>query len=128
MVRSGMRHLPCLRATVIDQRTLSIIYLPAVSNNIFQNIAGQGEVVRSCALVGSRIRSIGLHIVSVNGTMKPLAEVRFFGPVGSLRSGHSLVVTPATRQRLFFEFLPTVQDAFPSAVVYIIRRDVAKGS
>jgi len=60
--------------------------------------------------------------------MKPLAEVRFFGPVGSLRSGHSLVVTPATRQRLFFEFLPTVQDALPSAVVYIIRRDVAKGS
>jgi len=38
-----------------------------------------------------------------------------------------VVPTPATRQRLFFEFLPTGQDAFPSAVVYIIRRDVAKG-
>ena len=47
--------------------------------------------------------------------------------VGLLQPGHSVVPTPATRQRLLFEFLPTVQDAFPSAVVYIVRRDVAKG-
>jgi hypothetical protein len=49
-----------------------------------------------------------------------------FGPVESFRSGHSFVLTPATRQRLFFELEATVQDAFVSAAVYIIRRDVAK--
>jgi hypothetical protein len=43
-----------------------------------------------------------------------------------LRYGQSVVLTPATRQRLCFEFLPTVQDAFPSAAVYIVRHDVAK--
>jgi hypothetical protein len=31
------------------------------------------------------------------------------------------------RQRLCLEFPATVQDAFPSAVIYIVRRDVAKG-
>jgi hypothetical protein len=36
-------------------------------------------------------------------------------------------MTPATRQRLCLEFPPTVQEAFPSAKVYIIRRNVAKG-
>jgi hypothetical protein len=36
-------------------------------------------------------------------------------------------LTLATRQRLCLEFLPTVQEAFPSAEVYTIRRDVAKG-
>jgi hypothetical protein len=38
-----------------------------------------------------------------------------------------VVLTPATRQRLVFEFLPMVQDALASAVVYFIVRDVAKG-
>jgi hypothetical protein len=36
-------------------------------------------------------------------------------------------LTLATRQRLRLEFPPTVQEAFPSAAVYIVRRDVAKG-
>jgi len=49
------------------------------------------------------------------------------GPVGSLGLGHSLVSAPAPRQRLFFEFPTMVQDAFPSAAVYLIQRHVAKG-
>ena len=57
----------------------------------------------------------GLRIVYLN-----------LSPLSRPKSGHSVVFAPATRQRLLFEFLPTVQDAFPSAVVYIIRRDVAK--
>jgi hypothetical protein len=57
--------------------------------------------------------------------LSPQRKRRFSGPVGSLQSGHSLVLTPAPRQHLFFEFLPTVQDAFASAVVYIVGRDVA---
>jgi hypothetical protein len=36
-------------------------------------------------------------------------------------------LTPTARQRFFFEFLPMVQDAFPSATLYIIWRDFAKG-
>ena len=56
----------------------------------------------------------------------PRRKGGFFGPVGPFRSGHSLVLTPATRQRLSLEFLATLQDAFPPAEVYIVRRDVAK--
>jgi hypothetical protein len=33
---------------------------------------------------------------------------------------------PATRQRPPLEFLAMAQDSFPSAAVYIIRRDLAK--
>jgi hypothetical protein len=38
-----------------------------------------------------------------------------------------VVSVPATRQRLGFEFLATLQDAFSPPAVYIVRRDVAKG-
>jgi len=38
-----------------------------------------------------------------------------------------VVLATAMRRRLFVEFLPAWQAAFPSAEVYIIRRDVAKG-
>jgi hypothetical protein len=57
---------------------------------------------------------------------KPGRKGGFFGPVGLLQSGFRLVLVPATRQRFCFEFLPTVQDAFPPPVAYIVRRDVAK--
>jgi hypothetical protein len=53
------------------------------------------------------------------------ASEGLFGPVESFQFAHSVVQTPAPRQRVVFEFLPTIQDAFPPAVAYTVRRHVA---
>jgi len=47
----------------------------------------------------------------------------FSGSVGLLRPGRCFILTPATRQRPRFEFLPLFQDAFSPAEVDIGRSD-----
>ena len=62
-----------------------------------------------------------MRSVPFNGSLSQRRERGFFGPVGSLRPGHSLVSAPAPASSV------SVRPGGSGCVVYIIRRDVAKG-